>query len=710
MAAVTSPGPHKPLSSGGASSPVRRAAPAAVDEPPADQQLVAEMRQEISALVAEVTGLAGEDIEPADFYSGFMPRVVAAMAAHGGAVWSRSASGQLELAHQINLAQCGLDAAPASAQHGQLLRAALEGGQSIAVAPHSSQGERGAGNPTPHLLILGPLLVENEPVGLVEIFQRGGAAPSTQRGYLRFVSQMCELASGYLKNRRLRQLAENQTLWRELESFLAAIHQSLDVRTTSYTVVNDGRRLIGCDRVSLALRSGGHCQIVAVSGLDSIDRRAAEVQSLAQLAEAVIRTGEPLASDSSRENVPPQIQQPLDEYVDRSHARHVVVLPLRPPQAADGQLPLGALIVEQFRELRLAETVRARAGIVAQHSAAALANATEHSSLFLLPLWRALGQATWLFRGRALPKTLLAIGLVIVTAYGLAAVQTDFVVSAHGKLQPAERRDVFAPLDGIVAGVHVEHGQVVAPGECLAELTSTDLDLQLAGLIGRQTTNQERQTALSRALLDNKGGSARLAPAEENRLAGEMLQLQQEAASIEQELALVRQKQQQLRITAREPGRVVTWKVRDLLLQRPVIRGQSLLTIANTEGPWELELYLPERRVVHVQRAADEPLTATFVLASHPGQVFKGQVVEIEQSAEVRGDEGNTVLVRVAVDRRQLPPLHDQTTVTAKLRCGRASLGYAWFCDLIETVHTNILFWLPSSSPQPTSFSPQPQA
>ena len=54
------------------------------------------------------------------------------------------------------------------------------------------------------------------------------------------------------------------------------------------------------------------------------------------------------------------------------------------------------------------------------------------------------------------------------------------------------------------------------------------------------------------------------------------------------------------------------------------------------------------------------------------------------------------MLVRVAIDKDELPPLHDQTTVTAKLYCGRTSLGYAWFCDLIETVQTKVLFWLPS--------------
>src|SRR4029079_11388255 len=213
-----------------------------------------------------------------------------------------------------------------------------------------------------------------------------------------------------------------------------------------------------------------------------------------------------------------------------------------------------------------------------------------------------------------------------------------------------------------------------------------------------QTTNQQRQAALSRALLDNNGGAARLNPADENRLSGEMLQLRQEAENIDRELALVRDKQRQLKIVAPQRGQVVTWKVRDLLLQRPVSRGQGLLTLANPDGPWELELYLPERRLAHRQRSANDDRShdVSFILSSHPGQTFRGRVVEVEQAAEVRGDEGNTVLVRVPVNKSELPPLHDQTTVTAKLNCGRTSIGYAWFCDLIETVQTKVMFWLPA--------------
>jgi hypothetical protein len=95
-----------------------------------------------------------------------------------------------------------------------------------------------------------------------------------------------------------------------------------------------------------------------------------------------------------------------------------------------------------------------------------------------------------------------------------------------------------------------------------------------------------------------------------------------------------------------------------------------------------------------VFRSAHTPYNVTFMLSSLPGREFTGRVVEIERTAEVRGEEGNTVLVRVELDSAELPPLRSDTTVTAKLHCGRRSLGYVWFCDLLETVQTSVLFWL----------------
>ena len=45
------------------------------------------------------------------------------------------------------------------------------------------------------------------------------------------------------------------------------------------------------------------------------------------------------------------------------------------------------------------------------------------------------------------------------------------------------------------------------------------------------------------------------------------------------------------------------------------------------------------------------------MLATHPGEEFKGTVKEIDRVANDGGDEGPQVLVRVAIDKTQLPDL-----------------------------------------------------
>ncbi|MFN0018720.1 MAG: efflux RND transporter periplasmic adaptor subunit [Pirellulaceae bacterium] len=684
-----------------------------------DPLLVQETKNEIRSLVQEIAQLAQQEIPPEEFYAGFLGRIISAMAAVGGAVWTSGDNG-LSLSYQVNLAGAELDdSTTGRQQHSRLLRKVLTSGSALLVSPRAGgQGEDAEANPSAHLVVLAPLRVEQEVVGLVEIFQRPGGGPTTQRGYIRFVTQMADLAADYLKNQRLRFLKDRQQLWKQLEQFLRSIHSSLDVRQTGYSIVNEGRRLIGCDRVSLAVQDGGRLRVVAVSGLDTIDRRATEVRHLSNLAQAVAKTKEPLWHAAGSGEAAPQIEAHLQPYIDASHARLVAVLPLmavpggaKPNAGENDKLKpvrkklVGALIIEQLRDSKATDLLRGRSDIVAEHSAAALANALEHSGLFLMPLWKVLGKGASLFRGRTFFKTVGVLALLGGIIYALAVIPADFEVAAKGKLQPVERRDVFARIDGDVIKVPVRHGQTVNRGDVLAELNSPELAEEFERLLGRQKTVQEKISSTNKRLLDNnRGGASRLTPYDESRLAGELVEFRQEAENVRRELELFAEKQKRLRVLADEAGQVVTWEVETSLLRRPVQRGQVLMTLANPDGPWELELYVPEKRLRHILAAQEQAdgqteesrptLDVTFMLSSHPGEEYHGRVIEIEQSAEVRGEEGNTILVRVEVDRDTLPHLHDQTTVTAKLYCGKKSLGYTWFCDLIETVQAKVLFWL----------------
>jgi hypothetical protein len=88
----------------------------------------------------------------------------------------------------------------------------------------------------------------------------------------------------------------------------------------------------------------------------------------------------------------------------------------------------------------------------------------------------------------------------------------------------------------------------------------------------------------------------------------------------------------------------------------------------------------------------NDRLEVTYILATEPGTTHYGTVREIHRSAEVRGDEGNTVLIKVAIDKSQLPDLRPGAAVTAQVYCGRRSLGYVLLHDVIAFIQSRILF------------------
>ena len=669
---------------------------------PPDPELIQRTKNEIRGLIQEISQLSQSDLPPDQFYEGFLGRVVQALASHGGAFWSVGDGGHLKLEYQINMPVAELvDNPEPRKRHTLLLRNVLASGLPTLVPPNSGSSDAAeAGNPTEFLLVLATVGVEQETRGIIEIFQRPNGGPTTQRGYLRFLVQMSDLVGDYLKSRRLRHLGNRQTLWENLEQFLESIHQRLEVRETAYTLVNESRRLIGCDRVSLTVRRGGHQSVTAVSALDSLDRRADQVKRLGTLASAVAKTRRPLWYEGGVSELPPQIDEPLQAYVDQSHATMVAVVPLvrrsdedasdSAESGADGEV-VGTLIVEQLEDSQFHQGFRERVETVARHGGTALVNALDHESLFLMPVWRALGRARVVVEARNLPKAFAAAFAIVAMLLILTLVVVDFDLPADGRLQPAVRREVFADIDGVVIEVAARHEQVVGDGEVLARLTNRGLKVKIANVRGRQRATRERIRSVKRSQFN---GQLRLEDRE--RLDGELLELEQAELSLEREFALLRQKQEQLKIRSPMHGQVVTWNVQNLLEGRPVRIGQALMTVVDQRGDWELELYMPEKRMGHLLEASKESvegLPVTFVLASHPERKFSGSVTEVGQIAEVRGPEGNTVRLRVKLDKTELPELRSGTTVTAKVQCGKRAIGFVIFRELTETVRKKMLLW-----------------
>ncbi|MEC9092500.1 MAG: hypothetical protein VX438_07340, partial [Planctomycetota bacterium] len=295
-----------------------------------DEKLIQQTKVQIRGLVNEIQTLAQSGCSVEEFYDGFLSRVTSALASTGSAIWKVNDNGQLELQFQINVAATELAGnEQAQISHDRLLKKIIQSNEPTVVQPHSGSGDPdGAANPTSSLLIIERLRVDQKVIGLVEVFQRSGSGPTTQRGYLRFLVQMCEIASDFLKNKKIRTYQEQQELLEKLEQFIRAAHHGLDPKQSAYTIVNEGRRLVDCDRVSFAKRESGKFRIEVVSGLDSIDRRADEIKKLSELATTVVRGERPLWFNGDTENLPPQIEQRLQAYIDRAHSKVVCVIPL----------------------------------------------------------------------------------------------------------------------------------------------------------------------------------------------------------------------------------------------------------------------------------------------------------------------------------------------------------------------------------------------
>lgn len=685
------------------------------ESPRPDDDAVRRAKREIQGIVQQIAELARSDASPDRFYDEFLNKVVAALAAIGGAVWTISETGVLQLVYQINLRRTGLVENPiGQAQHGRLLSQVLTTSTGALVAPHSgasggidTDDEHAPANPTDFLLVLAPMHNDQGVQGVVEVFQRPDTRPSVQQGYLKFLLQTCELAGDYLRARRLSHLAQKQSLWEQLESFTRMAHEGLDVTETAYTIANEGRRLIGCDRVTVAVQRGTKIRIEAISGQDAPDKRSNVASLLTKVARAVARTAEDVWYSGDGSNLAPQVEKALDAYVDESHTKSLAVLPLVQRRDEDAQAETsarrrkppkvyGAIIVEQMVDSQEPEGYRQRVDVVRSHSTTAIANALEHNSLFLMPVWKALGRATWFLQGSRLPKTLaVTAALVGLTLAGLF-ITKEFTVQGDGEFRPTIYRQVFTQVGGVVTQVHVANDQQVQPNFVVAELRNIQLENELEGVLGELGEAQAEIDAVNSELTDNN----EMTRAEIDEREARIGQLEEKVRSLGSQQKLLYEQQKLLKVASPISGRVITWKVQDELPGRVVNPGDVLMEVADPDGPWRIEVYMPDKRMGHIRQAwkdAQGNLKVTFHPRAHPEQNFEGKVVEIGQTAEPRGEEGNTVKLAIEFPAQELFDAVGKPKVSegvrAKVHCGQRSWLFCLFHDLIDFVRSNIIFW-----------------
>ena len=678
----------------------------ATEQQPVDPRAVEETKQQIRGLVGEIAGLSRQNLEPTQFYGEFMQRVVTALAAVGGAVWELK-DGTLRLAYQSNIRQAfPEDNGDEQQRHGRLLHGVMKSGENSLVPPYSgAPGDEEAGNPTGFLLVLAPVRDNENVVGIIEIFQRPTAGPASQRGYLRFLGEMSQHVNEYMRSRKLQELTDWQSLFTEADRFARAVHEGLDPKATAFTIANEGRRIIGSDRVSVALRKGKKCKVEAVSGQDTMDTRANAVVLLGKLATAVMRSGEPLWFTGNSDDLPPQIEKAVQNYVDETHTKTVAVLPLRRPSdhVPDGDDTkwtkgkeqgevIGTLIVEQIEDNRPPGEFAQSVKIVSEHSERALANAVEHNTLFLMPLWRRIGKLKWLIEARTLPKTLAGLAAVLLATLALIFIPYPFDMEAKGILQPINRKHVFVRVDGTIVDLYVKHGDKVKAGQALAKLANPDLAVEYARVKKERDSAIEQFRANKRLIpeLDKK--------VDRNKLIADSEALRVDIESYGQQLKLIEEQQSYLSVRSPIDGEIVTWDVERTLMRRPVQTGNAILTIADPSSQWEIVADMEEDRMGHVVRAfVDDNVDerdVSYILKSNPGEQLEGVLrrESIHDAAQLNAEQMQTVRLLIDISEDDLVEPRPGTEVTIKVNCGKRSVGYVWFHELVEFLQSTIFF------------------
>ena len=677
------------------------------------QESVEQTKQQIRTLINEIAELSRSDIAAEEYYPAVLKRIVDALAAVGGALWLLDDEGKLKLSYQINVNQNLLEAeSEDAAKHARLLSRLFMRGQSELIPAHSMLGEnQNEGNPSQYLLCVSPLSTGKQTTGLLEVFQRADSAPNVQRGYLRFLEQMAGLIGEWLKGHNLQKVSDRQVMWQKADHFARLVHDNLELRDTAFTIANEGRQLIGCDRVSVGIMKGRRCRIIAISGQDTIEHRSNIVSALNALSTRVVSAGHSLWYDGSVEDLPPQLEEAIEDYVDLSHGRSIAVLPIRRPEkVVEGDVHskeqvqredlsdreiIGALIVEQIESQVPADALRSRCDLVYEHAARALNNSQSHSDLFLMPVWRFLGRATWLFRGSAFPKTMTVIALVSAALLAMFLIQINLTMKAKGALQPALQQQVFAHVGGEVEQVFVDHGDVVKQGQPLVKLRNRELEIEITDLQGQLDAARESILALGEQVARAGRSGDRLETA---RLMGQERESKAREETLKAQLMLVREKEQQLIRTSPIDGVVMDWHLKERLRARPVVTGQVLVNVADPRGEWELELFMPEKRMKYLDdalaNAEGQPIKVDYIQLTNASAYHTGTLKpqDVHYRAELDPTEGAVVKITVKPDSLEGVSLRPGSKVIADVVCGKRSAAFVWFHEVIEWIQANVIF------------------
>ena len=594
-------------------------------------------------------------------------------------LWLASPDGQeLNLARQIGDDPTIEEDATASLSEGLLAEVAQQASPKLVEDPSGEAGlaERieAGGDFELQSWMAAPLRKDDEVLGVVEIINKADGTLFNEDD-LFFLASISEQAAVALHNANLLESERKVHALDALLKISQEITSTLDLDHVLTTVVAQSASVVPFESCVIGFYDRGRFVLGAVSGETEVPKTR-EMSELRERMEWVAEQDSHVSANFHEHGwqvEPAEAHAQVVSFLEAHEYQGFYGLPLR-----DDQGTLGAMILLSKEADFLSESHLETLSILASQTTVAIRNAQLYQQVPLANIFQPFAQRKKKFLA-AVPQSRMMeyaqrAGIV---ALFLAIIPWPMRVGTDATVVPSERRMVSAIEGGVVKQVFVREGDLVKPGQLLAQLDDSEDRIKLI----------EADTALSQVRRELAEAEFRNDPA-----AAGQAQIRSQLYSAE--VALEQQRINDARLTSPIAGIVTTPKVEEKSgsMIKP---GDSFCEVVSQDR-MAAEMSVPETDLSLVQPGENVSLK----LNAFPTTTFEGTVDRI--GAQTRTDSGDQYFLVRAIFENAGGKARDGMVGRVRIRSrggwfdsGWYPVGYVILRSPFRWIWQKIWPWLP---------------
>jgi GAF domain-containing protein/multidrug resistance efflux pump len=322
-----------------------------------------------------------------------------------------------------------------------------------------------------------PLRKDDQVLGVVEIVNKADGTPFNEDD-LFFLASISEQAAVALHNANLLEAERKVSTLDALLKISQEITSTLDLDHVLTTVVHQASSIVPFERCVIGFFDRSKFLLGAVSGEAEVPKTR-EMSDLRTRLEWVAAQEKPVSADLYEDGwhtSPEEVKAQIVPFLEAHQQNGFYGLPLH-----DDQGRLGAMALLSGDADFLTESNKETVGILANQTTVAIRNAQLYQQVPLANLLQPFSQRKKKFM-TAMPRSrwseyaqraALVVGALILIPWPMRVGTDATVVSG-------ERRVVSAIGGGVIQHVYVREGDVVQPGQILAQLDNSDDRVKLA--------------------------------------------------------------------------------------------------------------------------------------------------------------------------------------------------------------------------------------